>query len=267
MKKLAAQVILLVGFFLGSWLVIYQVDWMHLFNVEQINKKTEEKLGNLFWDFFNHSQKEIQDMAVLIPIDSILNRICLANEIDTSQIKIHIFKNDEINAFALPNKHLVIYTQLILTTENEAELSGVICHELAHMEMNHVMKKLIKEVGLSALISITTGNNSAEIVKETAKLLSSTAYDRSLEREADTKAVDYLSKAQIDPEPFANFLYKLAINESKNETLLIWMSTHPDSKERAEFVIEYSKGMPKNFRPILVQTSWDTLQKTLREWK
>jgi len=265
MKKLFPQLIIIVGVFLASWLVIYQVNWMQLFNVEQINKKTEEKLGNLFWDFFNHSQKEINDDDVLTPIDSILNRICIANDIDTNQIKMHVIKNDEINAFALPNRHLVIYTQLISTAENEAELSGVICHELAHMEMNHVMKKLIKEVGLSALISITTGNSGAEMIKETARLLSSTAYDRNLEREADTKAVDYLVKANIDPEPYANFLYKLADKDSKYESQLIWMSTHPDSKERAVFVIEFSRGIPKNYQPILVQDTWDKMQKSLKE--
>jgi predicted Zn-dependent protease len=266
MKKLFGQVLIILGVFFATWFIINQINWVRIFKVEQISNKTEEKLGDLFWDFFNHSQREIQDNEIKIPLDSILNRICLANEIDINQIKLHILINDEINAFALPNKHLVIYTQLILSAENESELSGVICHELAHLEMNHVMKKLIKEVGLSALISITTGNSGSEIIKQTAKLLSSTAYDRNLEREADRKAVEYMVKAHIDPEPYANFLYKLSENNSQIENQLIWISTHPESKERAEFIIEYSREMSKTFQPILTQQSWNKLQELLKNF-
>jgi predicted Zn-dependent protease len=128
------------------------------------------------------------------------------------------------------------------------------------------MKKLIKEVGLSALISITTGNSGSEIIKQTAKLLSSTAYDRNLEREADRKAVEYMVKAHIDPEPYANFLYKLSENNSQIENQLIWISTHPESKERAEFIIEYSREMSKTFQPILTQQSWNKLQELLKNF-
>ncbi len=77
------------------------------------------------------------------------------------------------------------------------------------------MNKLVEEVGLSTLITLTTGNSCSDMIKETAKSLSSTAFDRSLEKDADIKSVDYLIKAKINPEPFTNFHYKLA--ERDNE--------------------------------------------------
>jgi predicted Zn-dependent protease len=142
---------------------------------------------------------------------------------------------------------LVIYTGLIAACENEAELYGVIGHELAHMEKNHVMNKLIKEIGLSVLISMTTGNGNAEMIKEAIKHLSSTAYDRSLETEADLTAVEYLEKASINPEPFANFLYRLADETKHLPSQIYWISTHPESKERAEEIIQHiqNKDIPK----------------------
>jgi predicted Zn-dependent protease len=89
---------------------------------------------------------------------------------------------------------------------------------------------------------MSTGNGNAEVIKATLKQLSSTAYDRSLETEADLTAADYLIKAGIDPEPFANFLYRLA-DETKNlPSQIYWISTHPESKERAEKIIEQIKG-------------------------
>jgi predicted Zn-dependent protease len=198
-------------------------------------------------------------------LDSIISRICDSNGFEKSEFKIHVIKNDDINAFALPNQHLVIFTGLLLDSENESELAGVICHEIAHMRSNHVMKKLIKEIGLSALISISTGNSGSEIVKETARLLSSSAYDRKLEKEADMKAADYMINSEISPEYFADFLLRLSERESQIESHLSWISTHPESRERAEYILEYRKGEPKVKKEIISQVSWEILKSKIKE--
>lgn len=112
---------------------------------------------------------------------------------------------------------------------------------------------------------MTTGNGGGEVIKETAKMLSSSAFDRSLEKEADIKAVDYLIKAKVNPEPFANFLYKLSDKEHEATKYLTWISTHPDSKERAEYIIEYSKGKLTEYKPILTNKTWNNLKEELKE--
>ncbi|RKZ25608.1 peptidase M48, partial [bacterium] len=111
----------------------------------------------------------------------------------------------------------------------------------------------------------TTGNNNAETTKGVIKLLSSSAFDRSLEKEADLKAVDLLVNAQIDPEPFANFLYKLADNDPDLMKYLSWISTHPESKERAEEIIEYCKTKVITDNPVLAQKTWDNLLAELKD--
>lgn len=245
MKKILIELVISVALILAVWLGLSQVDWMKLFNIEQVTQNTEEKIGDLFWKMLKSSETEISSDSIVAPVDSMLTRICTANTIDREKVKLHLLRKDEINAFALPNSHLVIYSGLIAACKNEAELYGVIGHELAHMEKNHVMNKLIKEIGLSVLISMTTGNGNAEMIKEAIKHLSSTAYDRSLETEADLSAADYLIKAGINPEPFANFLYRLADETNHLPSQIYWISTHPESKERAEKIIEQIKG--KNF--------------------
>ena len=124
----------------------------------------------------------------------------------------------------------------------------------------------MKEVGLSVLISMTTGGGSGEIIKETMKLLSSSAFDRSLEKEADLKAVDYLTQAQIDSEPFAHFLYRLA-DSSENLSYFSWISTHPDSKERSEYIIEYRESLSidttEEGKAILAKATWEALRARL----
>ena len=237
---------------------------MKIIHVEQVTDKTEQQLGELFWEVFKKSEKEITYTHVVNSVDSIVTHICEANKIDRSKLKIHILYKSDTNAFALPNGHLVIFSGLISNSDNQEELAGVISHETSHIELNHVMKTLVKEIGLSVLISMTTGNSSAEVIKETAKLLSSSAFDRSLKKEADIKAVDYLVNANINPEPFSDFLYKLSGSEHEVTKYLTWFSTHPDSKERAEYIIEYSKGKLIEYKPILSNKTWANLQAALK---
>ncbi len=265
MKKTIIQGIITVLLFFGTWFALTQIDWVKVFKVQQVTDKTEQKLGELFWEVFKKTEKESQNPLVINSVDSIVTLICKTNKIDREKIKIHILNKDDINAFALPNGHLIVYSGLILNSENQEELTGVICHEIAHIELNHVMKKLVKEIGLSVLISMTTGNGGGEVIKETAKMLSSSAFDRSLEKEADIKAVDYLIKAKVNPEPFANFLYKLSDKEHEATKYLTWISTHPDSKERAEYIIEYSKGKLTEYKPILTNKTWNNLKEELKE--
>lgn len=265
MKKVIIQGLAIIILFFSFWLVLRQFDWVTLFRVEKVTNKTEEKLGELFWDIFKKTEKENNIPFVVKTVDSLVDKICFANEIDRNLIKVHILDKEDVNAFALPDGHLIIFSGLILASENQEELCGVICHEIAHIRLNHVMKKLAKEVGLSALISMTAGNVGVEIITETAKLLSSSAFDRDFEKDADIKAVDFLVKAKIDPEPFVNFLYKLSINEDELSEYFTWISTHPESKERAEYIIEYSQDKKAIYSPVIGKDTWKSLNENLKK--
>jgi len=241
MKKILLQLIIVIGLFFGTWLILSQVNWMKLFRIEKITKTTEEKLGDLFWEIYK--DKEIKDSVVTNPVDSILSRICSANKIDKSTIQLHI----------------VVNKGLILDAQDEGELAGVMGHELAHLQEKHVMKKLVKEVGLSVLISVTTGGGGGEVA-EIARMLSSSAYDRKLEKEADMKSVDYMTMANLPPDHLANFLYRLGQNAPDNMRYLTWVSTHSDSKERGEYIVEYSKGKARVLKPVLAPETWQQLK-------
>lgn len=265
MKKLLFQGLTIVLFFLGTWFILAQINWVKVFMVEEVTNKTEQELGSLFLKVYEESENENQNPEVEALIDKMVSEICKANQIDKEKIKVHVFDKDEINAFALPDGHLIIYSDLILNSDNQEELAGVICHEIAHIQLNHVMKKLVKEIGLSVLISISTGGTGAEITQQAAKTLSSSAFDRSLEKEADLAAVDYLVNAKLNPKPFADFLYKLSDNEDGIPSYLTWLETHPDSKERATYILEYSEEKLSDFKPILSIQDWEKLKELLRE--
>ncbi len=264
MKKVFFQATITVILFFSSLFILRQIDWMSILKIEEVTQSSEEKLGELFWDIFKQSEQEIHTDFVVGCADSLLSKICTENNIERSSIQLHLLHKTEVNALALPNRQLVLNSGLILACESQAELSAVICHELAHIELDHVMKKLMKEVSLSVLISMTSGNVGPEIIKESAKLLSSTAFDRRLEKEADLKAIDYLVNANIDHTQFANFLFKLSIDNSKLMKYFSWVSTHPDSKERVDFLIHKSKEYPIKNEPILQQETWELFREKLK---
>ncbi|MBI3235188.1 MAG: M48 family metallopeptidase [Bacteroidetes bacterium] len=265
MSKILFQGLTIVLLFFAVLFGLSQIDWMSVFHVKQVTESTEKKLGDLFWDFYLKSEKEINSNQAKAPLDSILNHICSKNHLNRKEIKLHLIRSEEVNAFAFPNGHLIVNSGLIVASENEQEVCGVLCHEIAHIQLKHVMKKLVKEVGLSMLITMTSSNGGSEKIKETAKLLSSSAYDRNLEKEADIKAVDYLQNAYIDPQYFANFLYRLGDSESESMKYFSWISTHPESKERAEYVINYSKDKTIKSDSILTQNRWERLKHYLSE--
>ncbi len=263
MRKIIIQGVIIIMLFFSAWYVLSQVDWVKHLKIQQKTDKTEQKFGELIWEFYKSTGEENKNTIINNAIDSIVTHICLANSIKRETVQAHVFNDFEINAFALPNGHLVINKGMLLNVENQEELTGVICHEIAHIEMNHIMKTLVKEIGLSAIISITTGNGGAEILKEAIRLFSSTAFDRKMEKEADIKAVDYLIKANVNPEPFANLLYRFSDTEHEATKYLTWISTHPDSKERAEYIVEYSKDKVKDFESILSETTWEKVKEKL----
>jgi beta-barrel assembly-enhancing protease len=260
MKKIIIQGLLIIALFLGIWSLLSRIDWMTILRVEHHTMQTEEKLGELFWEIFRKTETELTETFTTQAIDSLVNHICERNGLNREHLKVHVLVNPEVNAFALPNGHLVVYTGLINSVESQEELSGVLCHEIAHIELDHVMKKLIKEIGLSALISMTTGNSGGDLIGQSAKMLSSTAFDRDLEREADLKAVDYLTESGINPEPFANFFYNLSASEGAEMKYLSWISTHPGSLKRYEYIMAYIGTKQGDYAPVLSETTWKEMR-------
>ena len=265
MKKIIFQFFVLVALFFGLWFLLSNINWMSAFKIEKLTDDTEIKIGKAVWDLYKKTEKENKDEKALKALDSIVDRICSKNNINRETIKIHIIIKDDIKAFAMPGGHLVVYSGLITACDNPDELAGVLAHEISHIKLDHVMKKLIKEIGLSVLISMTSGNGSAETIQKISKLLSSSAFDRKLEKEADISAVEYMINANINSEPLAEFLYKLAENKKDETAYESWLSTHPDSKKRAEYILEYSKNKLKNPQPSLSESSWKSLKENAVE--
>jgi predicted Zn-dependent protease len=258
MKSNSIWAIVILGGFVALFFWLRSIDWVGMFDLEKHTRDTEEKLGDLFWEHLGDEGKQITDTLAVASMDSMVSRICEANAIPREHIKVHVFRADVVNAFAMPGGHLVVNSALIEDCKSPEQLCGVLAHEMAHIELRHVMKKLVREVGMSVLVNITTGGGDGGQIGEVVGALSSKAFDRDMEREADMKAVDYLTNASIDPHPFADFLYLTGNGES--EEAFEWLSTHPSSKERMEYVLAEIGKRQFEMKPVIAVSTWEELK-------
>jgi len=263
-KKIVLPGIILLTAFFGLFFGLSQINWVNEFHVKQIRSASENKIGDLIWDEIMSSEKVIVNDSISKTLDKLLEPICKNNKIERDSLKVHIVENNDVNAFALPNNHLVVFTGLITECKNQEALQGVLGHEIAHIQNNHVMKKLSKEIGLSVLLSASTGGKGSAVVKEILKSLSSSAYDRTLEKEADMASVDYLLKANINPEPFADFMFELA-QQNEMADSLYWISSHPESEERAKYILDYLKGKKYKKQTTISKTDWENYKTLIKE--
>lgn len=150
---------------------------------------------------------------------------------------VYLLNNDTtLNAFATPGGYLYFYTGLIKFLENEAEFAGVVGHEIAHSAERHSTNQLTKVYGLQVLLSVVLGENPgqlAEIAAGLASGLSTLAFSRNHEYEADEYAVRYLYPTSYDPRGVAGFFEKLEGASPVPE----FLSTHPSPENRVEEIM------------------------------
>lgn len=154
---------------------------------------------------------------------------------------IKVIDSDEVNAFALPGGYFFVNKGLILAADNEAELAGVMAHEIAHVCARHAMENAGKGqfLGYGILAGILlTGGIAATVLQNTAGITQALAFfkfSRGAEVEADKLGVQYLYAAGYDPTAMATMFEKLAAkNVKKPGTLSKLFSTHPQSIERRD---------------------------------
>ncbi|MGL6022872.1 MAG: M48 family metalloprotease [Chitinophagaceae bacterium] len=120
----------------------------------------------------------------------------------------------------------------------------------------------IFKIGISAIFSVTTEGNKT-VIQQMGNILSSTAFDRQFEQEVELKAVAYLLNANINPKALSDFLKKLAEKENNSLKYLTWMSTHPDTEERAQYILEQTNNKTIIEKPVLSSQTWKRLKKDI----
>ncbi|HEV2860086.1 MAG TPA: M48 family metallopeptidase [Pyrinomonadaceae bacterium] len=171
---------------------------------------------------------------------------------------IKVIDSDEVNAFALPGGFFYVNKGLILAADNEAEVAGVMAHEIAHVAARHAMenqaKGMLAEIGLLAG-SIFLGGIGGLLINNAAQfgaLLGFMKFSRDAESEADMLGVEYLWAAGYDPNAMSTMFEKLqAKNKKKPGTMSKLFSTHPQSVDRMEKTRELVARFPDREEYVL----------------
>ncbi|KRA83555.1 M48 family metalloprotease [Altererythrobacter sp. Root672] len=169
-----------------------------------------------------------------------------------SAFNVTLLNSSVNNAFAIPGGYVYVTRQLVSLMNNEAELAGVLGHEVGHVAARHSKQRqdaAARNSVLGALGSILSGvllgNNAlgqlGQQVFSTAPQLLTLKYSRKQETEADRLGVQYLRSAGYDPHAMATVLQSLAAQgaldarlEGRDATMPEWASSHPDPASRAQ---------------------------------
>jgi predicted Zn-dependent protease len=265
MRKLIIELSCLIAGFLLLWKALTFIPWTTWLQVDKISVRTEEKLGSILMESYEQGKTRIDRDSVKIIVNELKDRLCGPNKIPESSVMIHVFEDEEINAFAFPDSQVVINSGLIRFCDNPEMLAGVIAHEIAHVQHEHVNKKLTRELGLAAVMMVTGGTQDIGVIRKILHVLSSSRFDRSQEEEADKTAVELLQRAGINPAGLAQMLRKLSLKEP-TPGIFEWVSTHPEAGKRsAEILKRRKEGL--HYTQALPAGKWEQLQGVVQRSK
>src|SRR5215218_7275235 len=163
---------------------------------------------------------------------------------------IKVLDSEEVNAFALPGGFFFVNSGLMLKAESEAELAGVMAHEIAHVAARHGTKQATRGelANIMTIPLIFVGGWAGYAIRQGAGLaipMGFLTFSRGFEREADYLGLQYLYKSGYDPTSFVDFFEKIQSMEKKKPgTMAKVFSSHPMTDDRI-------KDSQKNIQEIL----------------
>ena len=151
---------------------------------------------------------------------------------------IKVLDSEEVNAFALPGGFFFVNSGLVLKADTEAELAGVMAHEIAHVAARHGTRQATRGelINIGTIPLIFMGGWTGYIIRQGAGLaipMGFLQFTKAFEREADYLGLQYLYKAGYDPTAFVDFFEKIQTLEKKKPgTMAKVFSTHPMTDDR-----------------------------------
>jgi len=196
-------------------------------------------MGKSYAQQVEATAKLVQDPVVTEYVNR-LGQNLVRNSDSQVPFTIKVIDSDDINAFALPGGFFYVNSGLILAADEEAELAGVMAHEIAHVAACHAARGNTRGniMNMASIPLIFVGGGIGYAGYEAAGLalpLTYLHFSRGFEAEADYLGLQYMYKSGYDPQAFISFFEKVQAQEKKKPgTLAKAFATHPQTPERIE---------------------------------
>ena len=219
-------------------------------------------------------QVEAQSHLVTDPvITEYVNRVG-QNLVRNSDAKvpftIKVIDDDTVNAFSLPGGFFFVNTGLIMEADEEAELAGVMAHEIAHVAARHGTRGATRaQLAQYATIPlIFMGGLAPYLIYESSGLIIPMGFmkfSRNFEAEADHLGLEYMYKAGYDPQAFITFFEKIQAKEKRKPgTLSKMFASHPQTPDRiAATQKEIATVLPPRDEYIVTTSEFDDVKARL----
>jgi predicted Zn-dependent protease len=202
---------------------------------------TDVKMGKRYAMMVETSARMVQDPLIVEYVNRVGQNL-VRNSDAKVPFTIKVIDSDDINAFALPGGFFYVNTGLILAADNEAELAGVMAHEIAHVAARHATRQMTRASAMSMAATIPLIFVNSWGLYEAANAAISLAlpvtlmkFQRGYEAEADYLGLQYMYKAGYDPQSFISFFEKIkALEKEKPGALSKAFASHPQTPDRIE---------------------------------
>ena len=231
--------------------------------------ESEIRMGKEYAQQVEASVKLIQDPVITEYVNRVGQNL-VRNSDAQVPFTIKVIDSDEINAMALPGGFFYVNSGLILAADEEAELAGVMAHEIAHVAARHITRQMTRgnwaNIGTIPLIFVGGGIGYA--VRSAAGIglpMTFVTFQRGFEAEADYLGLQYMYKTGYDPQAFISFFEKVQAQEKKKPgTLAKAFSTHPQTPDRiSKSQEEISKILPARAEYTVTTSEFDLVKARL----
>jgi predicted Zn-dependent protease len=240
---------------------------INLFSLER-----EIALGKQLAQEVERSSKMIDDPVVTEYVNRVGQNL-VRNSDARVPFTIKVIDSDEVNAFALPGGFFYVNSGLILRAQEEAELAGVMAHEISHVTARHGTKNASKgelmQLATIPLMLLGPGGWAGYGIYQGLNLalpLTFLKFSRDAEREADFLGLQYMYKAGYDPNAYVTFFERIQADEKRRPgTIPKVFSTHPPTPERIEAAQkEIARILPAKSEYIVTTSEFDSVKSRLR---